>query len=331
MTSKILTNETQKVLCHSNARSALTPGEQNLRIDPIGGEEPPFVKLCHDATTHQPFDPGGDPTLTSPQVEEKGEINTSQPLRFHPSNLIGQTFLLDPQEDGQQFHARIVQAIQDQDAKLTTNAEQFKFRCLINNDQFEEILSYSKILNHIEQQDDPGTKLWQFQCITGHEGPLLPMDPNYQGSVFNITIKWENGEITSKPLSIIAANDPVTCTIYARDNDLLDMDGWKRFRCLAKRDKKLLRMVNQAKLRSYQMAPRYKYGYKVARDYLHAVALDLRNGNTKWQDSTGLEMEQLHKYQTFKDLGKSGTAPAGFKKIRVHLVFDVKHDGRHKS
>jgi len=59
--------------------------------------------------------------------------------------------------------------------------------------------------------------------------------------------------------------------------------------------------------------------------------LDLRNGNTKWQDSTSLEMEQLHEYQTFKDLGKSSITPNGFKRIRVHLVFDIKHDGRHKS
>jgi len=71
-------------------------------------------------------------------------------------------------------------------------------------------------------------------------------------------------------------------------------------------------MVNQAKLQSFQMAPRYKYGYKVAQDYQHAMTLDLRNGNTKWQDSTSLEMEQLHEYQTFKDLGKSGITPSSF-------------------
>jgi len=52
MTFKVLTNETQKVLCHSNVHLALAPGEQNLRIDLIGGEDPPFMKLCHDATTH---------------------------------------------------------------------------------------------------------------------------------------------------------------------------------------------------------------------------------------------------------------------------------------
>jgi hypothetical protein len=89
-------------------------------------------------------------------------------------------------------------------------------------------------------------------------------------------------------------------------------------------------MVNLAKLRSYRTAPRYKYGYEVPRDYNHAVELDTRNGNTKWQDSTKLEMAQLDEYETFKDLGSGVKPPDGHKKIRVHLVFDVKHDGHHK-
>ena len=33
----------------------------------------------------------------------------------------------------------------------------------------------------------------------------------------------------------------------------------------------------------------------------------------------------------FKDLGKNADIPDGYKRIRVHLVFDVKHDGRHKG
>ena len=53
-------------------------------------------------------------------------------------------------------------------------------------------------------------------------------------------IEWENREITSEPLSIIGADDPVTCAIYARENKLLDKPGWKRFTRLAKREKKLL-------------------------------------------------------------------------------------------
>jgi hypothetical protein len=141
-------------------------------------------------------------------------------------------------------------------------------------------------------------------------------------------VEWENGEVTAEPLTVIAADDPVTCAIYARENDLLDKPGWKRFRTIAKRQKKLYRMANQAKIRSYTTALRYKYGYEVPKTYEQAVRLDQRNGNTKWQDATRTEMEQLDEYETFTDLGKDATPPAGHKKIRVHLVFDVKHDAR---
>ncbi len=135
---------------------------------------------------------------------------------FHPSDLVGCTFLLHPQEDGQHFHACIVEALEDHDANLHKKAERFKFCCSINDNQYEEILTYNEILNYIEQQDDNGTKVWKFWCITAHEGPLKPSDPTYKGSKYNIMIKWENGEVTSEPLAIIAADDPVTCAIYAK-------------------------------------------------------------------------------------------------------------------
>ncbi len=119
-------------------------------------------------------------------------------------------------------------------------------------------------------------------------------------------IKWENGEVTSEHLAIIAADNLVTCAIYAKENGLLDLDGWKWFKSIAKCDKKFLHMASQAKLRSYHMVPCYKYGYEVPWDFNHAIELDKHNGNTKWQDSTALEMSQLHEYKTFKDLGKGG-------------------------
>jgi hypothetical protein len=91
-------------------------------------------------------------------------------------------------------------------------------------------------------------------------------------------------------------------------------------------------MVNQAKLRSYRTAPKYQYGFEVPKDYYqHAIRLDEKAGNTKWQDSTKLEMAQLDNYDTLKDYGHSGKPPDGYKKIRVHLIFAVKHDWQHKS
>jgi hypothetical protein len=42
-----------------------------------------------------------------------------------------------------------------------------------------------------------------------------------------------------------------------------------------------------------------------------------------------LELDSVHGYKVFID--KGSTVPAGYRKIRVHLVFDVKHDGQHKA
>ena len=36
-------------------------------------------------------------------------------------------------------------------------------------------------------------------------------------------------------------------------------------------------------------------------------------------------------YGIFKDHGHQVAPPQGYKRIRVHLIYDVKHDGRHKA
>ncbi len=73
------------------------------------------------------------------------------------------------------------------------------------------------------------------------------------------------------------------------------------------------------------------YGIEIPTGYAECVRLDKLHGNDKWQQSTKLEMDQLHEYDTFHDKGIGTTPGEGFKKIRVHLVYAVKHDGRHKA
>jgi Reverse transcriptase (RNA-dependent DNA polymerase) len=167
---------------------------------------------------------------------------------------------------------------------------------------------------------------WKFRRIVSHEGPT-------QGSQYDLLIEWENGEITKEPLKVIATVDPVTCTKYARENGLLDKPGWKRLRHIAKNEKKFTRMVNHPKLKSFNNAPRYKYGYEIPRTYEQAKRLDQKNGNTLWGEASALELAQIDEYITFIDKGyhTKASPPNGFKKIRVHLVFDFKHDGRHKA
>ena len=62
-------------------------------------------------------------------------------------------------------------------------------------------------------------------------------------------------------------------------------------------------MANQAKLKSYQQQPKFKFWEQVPRNHAEAMKLDSSHGNTKWADSEALEVSQLDEYESFKSLG----------------------------
>ena len=118
-------------------------------------------------------------------------------------------------------------------------------------------MSYVQILDHLDQQEQQ-EDLYEFRAITGHQGPLSPQDKNYKGSKYNVMVKWETGEITGDPLSvIIAADDPVTCAEYAKKDDLLHVNGWKRLKHIAKDQKQQTRAINQSKIRQVRRSAVY--------------------------------------------------------------------------
>jgi hypothetical protein len=149
-----------------------------------------------------------------------------------------------------------VKLIQDHEGKVEDNPTRLKFLLSVNNDEGEEVITYNKLLDYISKDEDSPV-VWKFQRIVSHKGPLKPSNPEYKGSPYNLMIEWETGEITSEPLQMIAADDPVTCAFYGKENNLLDQPGWKSFKKIAKRDKMFTHMVNQAKLRSFNTSIKY--------------------------------------------------------------------------
>jgi hypothetical protein len=128
-------------------------------------------------------------------------------------------------------------------------------------------------------------------------------------------------------LTAIATDDPVICAEYAKKNKLLKPDSWKQFWSIAKSEKRLQQMINQAKLKSYWRDIFWKFGVLVPHNHVQVAELDKANGNTKWQDDEATERSQLMEYNTFIDHGIGGIAPNGYKKIWCHMIYDVKHDG----
>ena len=80
MIYKILTDDTKKVIYRSNVQSALAKGGCNKRVDLLCGEEvAPIIKSSSD---------------------EDESPRKPMPI-FDSNNLIGRTFLMDPQDNGE--------------------------------------------------------------------------------------------------------------------------------------------------------------------------------------------------------------------------------------
>ena len=86
-------------------------------------------------------------------------------------------------------------------------------------------------------------ELVKFRSIIRYQGPLATSDPDWKGSKYNVQVEWETGEIPFEPISVIAADDTVTCAAYAKEHGVLAVEGWHRFRDLVKKDKVLARAI----------------------------------------------------------------------------------------
>ena len=199
-------------------------------------------------------------------------------------------------------------------------------------------------MDHLEavahEDNEISDDLFKFRALVGHKGPLKPTDSNWKGCKYNVLVDWETGEKTNEPLSVLAADDPVTCASYAKENDQLHVDGWKRFRNFEKRDKPLTRAIMQPKIRLARRSNKYMFGYLIPRSYKEALDFNQNNNNTKWADAKRDEMDCTKEQEVFTKCQRAKwdanhkrilNAPPDHQKIRVNLIFVVKFNGRHKA
>ena len=103
---------------------------------------------------------------------------------YNPDDLIGRTFLLPKNEQGERLRAtikrKVIETSKDLDDQHDNAIEKINFYLDVGQGRAEAIMSYVILddLDHQEQQED----LYKFRAITGHQGPLSPQDENYKGS-----------------------------------------------------------------------------------------------------------------------------------------------------
>ena len=315
MTNKILDHDTQKI----TFRSAFRPKKSstpNHRLAPHGGEVSASSDPSED--TISSGSPLGSPDGSSPEqkaptvfIRSRDEeiASGSKPMpTFDPSDLIGRTFLLPPEENRERHRAKVTRKVVEIiDQHNGQRIENINFILDIGNGKVEELISYNQLLEHVEnaRNHDMGMdqEPYRFRAIIGHQGPLLASDPDWKGSKYNVQVEWETGEITFEPLSIIAADDPVTCAAYAKENDLLALEGWRRFRSLAKKDKVFARAIKQVRSGKSGDPKLTCLGTSSPETTWKPCNLTLRTKNSKWYDAIKLEMESMSGIQSIQKVG----------------------------
>ena len=275
MTHKLLDKITQKIIYRSAVRP-ITKSNPNHRLDIDGGESGASMG---DSEGSKPTKTPKVPTVFIKSKQDDAGPSIIKPMpEFDPDSLIGRTFLLPPQENGERLRAKVtkkvVEEIEAADGNRIPNINfilNINFIRDIIEGKVEELITYNQLLDHLEQADEQDNsmdqELYRFRAIIGHEGPLKETDPNWKGSKWNVQIEWETGEITFEPLSVIAADDPITCVAYAKEKNLYNLDGWKRFRHLIKKEKQLTRAIKKSKIRQVRHAKKYMFGFLIPRNY----------------------------------------------------------------
>ena len=157
---------------------------------------------------------------------------------YDPEDLLDRSFLFPKNDDGTKDRAKIVKILRDNEETRKRDPDYIKFKLEVGEDRIEEIRTYNEVLDYISKDDTWDTwedPKWKFRRIVSHRGPLRKGDQGWKGSSYNLMIEWETGEITEEPLSLMAEDSFVVCARYARDNNLLDTPGFKRFKKAARR------------------------------------------------------------------------------------------------
>ena len=141
-TWRILTEDTQKIIIHSGVRSALRTTTNQRLASPSGeGTTLPFpIPYPQQSTNSLPFDPFDESTPNFEQfVNSQSGEDEDYPIHMANidiPNLLGRSFLLPPEDNGERHMAKIID-IDDHGQPL----EDIQFKLKINKDQAEEIMS----------------------------------------------------------------------------------------------------------------------------------------------------------------------------------------------
>ncbi len=191
--------------------------------------------------------------------------------------------------------------------------------------------------NLYSQIDAEGRELLLFKEITDHRAinPIKKGDYNAHWRStrgWELLVEWHDGSMDWMPLADLKASNPLQVAEYAKANKIDDEPAFKWWVPYVLKKKN--RIINKVKGKYWKTS--HKFGIRLPHSVEEALRIDQENGNHFWEEAIKKEMKKIMSMQVFEkmegmtveDLRSGRKKLPGFKEIGIHMVFDIKMDGK---
>ena len=116
--------------------------------------------------------------------DPNGSDNPPPMSTINLDDLLGRTFLLPMDENGERKRATISEHVKDLCQQQVSKEDQLRFKLKIDGDQLDDLISYNQLMEYLEDKTDTGpleNGLYRFKCIKDHKGPYTPSEVDLGG------------------------------------------------------------------------------------------------------------------------------------------------------
>ena len=120
--------------------------------------------------------------------DPNGPDNPSPMSIINLDDLLGRTFLLPMDENGERKRATISEHVKDLCQQQVSREDQLRFKLKIDGDQLDDLISYNQLMAYLEDKTDTGPLedgLYRFKCIKDHKGPYTSSEVDLGGHDHN--------------------------------------------------------------------------------------------------------------------------------------------------
>ena len=179
---------------------SLPPGEHITHVHLHGTKTYPNLRLDPPKGEDQPQDLTSD-VFVYGRPNPDGSASTPSMFIINFDALLGRTFLLPMDENGEMKRTTVSEYVNDLYQVQVSTEDQLSFKLKTDGDLLDDPISLHQLMAYLDDRTDTGLLedgFYRFKSIKDHKGPYTSSDPANNGSSYNPLIERETGEQTWK-------------------------------------------------------------------------------------------------------------------------------------